>query len=383
METDVASMKRRLHVLVFPSWYPSPERPWASTFVRDMAEAVARLHDVTVLAPPSISAQPDAVENGVHTIRLPVESRTGRAATLLRLRALDRAMGRLEEQGRRPDLVHADTFAAGALAALACRRRRIPWVLTEHFSGVLAGSLSRWEAWIARYAYSRAARVFPVSPRLAQAILELEPNARCEVIPDVVAVEEFAAQPRPHPRGTRDRVLVVGVSKPKGIPTLLDAVRILAPRRPDLLVEIVGEGPERPSYEQMAHGLPVVFVGPLSRRDIALKMHEADIFAMPSTVECFGISAIEAICSGLPVVATTTHGSAEVIQKHGGIVVPPLDAAALADALSNVLDSPTAVSDEATQALKAWCGPEAVAHRYDDAYGRVLLEHHRTGLSSR
>jgi glycosyltransferase involved in cell wall biosynthesis len=67
----------------------------------------------------------------------------------------------------------------------------------------------------------------------------------------------------------------------------------------------------------------------------------ADVVGAPSLLEAFGIPAIEAGASGLPVVATTTGGFLDTIDPSTGILVPPGDVAALADALTALVGDPT------------------------------------------
>src|SRR5206468_3410755 len=89
------------------------------------------------------------------------------------------------------------------------------------------------------------------------------------------------------------------------------------------------------------HGQRVVFVGPVPNGDLPLFYSLADVLAAPSLLEAFGIPAIEAGASGVPVVASAVGGLLDtVVHERTGFVVPPGDAVALSDALDAVVGDP-------------------------------------------
>jgi glycosyltransferase involved in cell wall biosynthesis len=367
-------MPGRLHILVIPAWYPSPENPVAGIFVRDLARAVAIGNDVTVLAPTSSIAPPDNYEKGVRTLRLPPTRGIGRPARgYSQFHAISRAVSRLRKEGRPPDVVHAHVFAAGFFAVLVGRRWRLPVVVSEHHSDVVEGRLVGLDARVARSAYRYADLVCPVSPLLERSLLALEPRARCQVVPNVVDIDAFSL-PRPAagPTPRRHVLAVSSLSGYKGLRYLLDAIRLLAAERPGLTLTIIGEGPERATLESLAAGLPVAFLGTRSRAEIAARMSEADVFAMPSLVETFGIAAVEALAARLPVVVTSNCGVAELVAAHGGTVVPPADSGALRDALAVLLDRSDNLPPSATADLRGTYGHEAIRRRWLSIYDSLL-----------
>jgi glycosyltransferase involved in cell wall biosynthesis len=368
-------MPERLHIVVLPAWYPSPEDPVAGIFIRDQARAAAIRDDVTVLAPSNSLAPPDSWEDGVRTLRLPPPRGVGRPARgYSQFHAISHAVSRLRKEGRPPDVVHAHVFAAGFFAVLAGRRWRLPVVVSEHHSDIVEGRLIGVDARVARFAYRHADLVCPVSPLLERSLLTLEPRARCQVVPNVVDIEAFAASRRP-PAGREPKRHVLAVSSLrsyKGLCYLLDAVRLLAPERPGLTLTIIGEGPERARLQSLAAALPVTFLGNRSRAEIAARMSEADVFAMPSLVETFGIAAVEALAARLPVVVSTNCGVAELVAAHGGAVVPPADSGALRDALAMLLDRPNGLPPSTTDDLRSTYGRDAMSRRWGSIYDLLV-----------
>src|SRR5690606_38963996 len=144
----------------------------------------------------------------------------------------------------------------------------------------------------------------------------------------------------------------------KGLDTLLRAVSIVANRNPewrdDLRLGVVGgeaEGVADPSNAEMRRarrlraelGLAeqVAFVGAQSQETLPYFYSAADVLAMPSHYESFGLVALEAMASGIPVIASNVGGLSYTVQ-HGktGLLVPPRDPDCLAAALEHALANP-------------------------------------------
>ncbi len=150
--------------------------------------------------------------------------------------------------------------------------------------------------------------------------------------------------------GLREEPAVIGtvcrlVEPKKGLAVLLQAAARLRERAPalDFQLLIVGDGPAYGSLrawtEQSGLAPWVVFAG--MRRDVAGLLPLMEIFVLPSLYEGFGIAILEAMAAGRPVVATAVGGIPEVV-VHGetGLLVPPGDPVALADALHELLAHP-------------------------------------------
>ena len=158
-------------------------------------------------------------------------------------------------------------------------------------------------------------------------------------------------------------VLYVGrLSSEKGVHVLLEAFARVRDRHRDATCIVIGPdwGPERtvrPRHGELArldrdymahlrrlaapHGRRVVFVGAVPNRDLSLYHAVADVLAAPSLLEAFGIPAVEAGASGIPVVASAIGGLEDtVVAGKTGVIVPPGDVDELASALNDVLADP-------------------------------------------
>jgi phosphatidylinositol alpha-1,6-mannosyltransferase len=138
---------------------------------------------------------------------------------------------------------------------------------------------------------------------------------------------------------------VARLSPEKGLDVLLDAMSVLARSGSELRLVLAGDGPERSKLERQAVKLGIAerveFRGDVAHDLVPNVLRELDIFAMPSREEGFGVAAIEASATQLPVVASDTHGIPDAVQ-HGrtGLLVPPNDAGALAEAIARLSSDP-------------------------------------------
>jgi glycosyltransferase involved in cell wall biosynthesis len=139
-------------------------------------------------------------------------------------------------------------------------------------------------------------------------------------------------------------VLYVGrLRTRKAVAVLLEAMSVLARRRPDLRLVIAGDGEQGPALRRRA-ALPdlegrVEFAGPLDREQIAQWYRRVAVLCLPSTYEGFPVTIVEAMAAGLPVVATRVAGVPEAVEDGvTGVLVEPEDAEGLAAALDAVLE---------------------------------------------
>ena len=202
-----------------------------------------------------------------------------------------------------------------------------------------------------------------------------EPAAVFPAYVDLTSFVERPAVPLPE----RPRALFVGVlERYKGIDVLAEAWRRVAPTVPDAVLQLVGDGPSAPLVERLLADLPeqTEWVRRLSSDEVARALDEATTLVLPSRSEGLPRIVIESFCRGRPVVGTRAGGIPDIVGDGvSGLLVPPEDPAALADALAGVL------SDRALQARLAegaragaagWVQtPEEYADRVRDLVVRV------------
>ena len=220
----------------------------------------------------------------------------------------------------------------------------------------------------------------------ARAQLGLEQLA-IEVIPNFVDSSVFSPRPGdlrelfPQLAGwddaaRRPRVLVHGSSF-RSLKRVGDAVRALALVRQshNALLVLIGDGPERREVEalvaQLGLGAYVRFLGLMPR--VCELLARADLFLLPSRTESFGLAALEALASGVPVVASAVGGLPEVVRDGvSGLLVPPEQPSELARAIASLL------GDEARRSAMARAARADALERFApdpaiDRYERLLI----------
>jgi glycosyltransferase involved in cell wall biosynthesis len=135
----------------------------------------------------------------------------------------------------------------------------------------------------------------------------------------------------------------------KGHRYLIDACRILAERGRSVRCRLVGEGPDRAVLQRQVNEAQldgvVVFDGPKARTEVLDAMRRADMLVLPSVPTASGrreglpVVLMEAMASGLPVIATAISGIPELVRDRiSGLLVPPRDPRAIADAVEQLAD---------------------------------------------
>jgi glycosyltransferase involved in cell wall biosynthesis len=285
------------------------------------------------------------------------------------------------------ELVHAHVgYPEGVAAARAAARLGVPLILTEH--ATFLASLFAEPVVRDRYreAAMAAARVIAVSRMLADELLSTFPElgGRLVVIPNTVDVAAFGGG-APADRVPGELLWVGNRTETKGIATLLRAFAVVHERRPETVLRLIGRSfrPEHETgWQRLAGELGVApavrFEPPADRAGVAAAMRRADLFVHPSTRETFGVVAVEALASGLPVVASDSGGVTEVLGDDPdrlGALVPVADPAALAAAIIGALERRTSFDPASLRAhAEEGFGAARVARRIVELYEAVIAE---------
>ena len=193
------------------------------------------------------------------------------------------------------------------------------------------------------------------------------PGATVRVIHNGVATAEFA--PVVPAADASDVVFVGELRRLKGVDVLIDALGLLATGGQPVSATIVGSGPEGAAFQAQARGLAgVKFPGAMPAREAFAR---GRLLIVPSRAESLPYIVLEAAAAGLPMLATNVGGIPEIYGPHGGALLPPGDAASLADAIRAALADP-ATAQAAAQTLRervrADFGAEAMVQAVLAAY---------------
>jgi N-acetyl-alpha-D-glucosaminyl L-malate synthase BshA len=210
------------------------------------------------------------------------------------------------------------------------------------------------------------------------------PSERLEVIPNFIDPDTYSRAQYPCRKDALSlpgEKLVMHISNFRPVKRVRDVVRIfhrIQSAIPARLV-FVGDGPDRPEAAHLAEELGiqdrVVFLG--KQDSVAELLACADIFLLPSESESFGLSALEAMASGVPVIASAAGGLPEVIEDGiSGLLAPVGDVDGMAAAGIDILgDEPRwrRMSEAARQLAAERFGVDRVVPMYESYYEKVLM----------
>lgn len=267
------------------------------------------------------------------------------------------------------DLVHAHENKGAHLAHLGHRFGGRPYILTRRIAK--QPSASR----VTHDMYRRAARVVGVARTITDVIGTYEPAARTAVV--YSAISELPSDParvealRTGWSGKRVILNVAALNNyQKGQLHLIEAARLLRERFDDLHFVCCGGGPDEAMLREAAADLEnVEFAGFVN--NVGDYLAAADVFILPSLWEGLGTSTLDAMAAGLPCIASAVDGLPEIVRDgETGLLVPPADPVALADAIARVLGD-AEFSRRLALAGKAFAAdfrPSNMADRYLEIY---------------
>jgi glycosyltransferase involved in cell wall biosynthesis len=253
----------------------------------------------------------------------------------------------LMQESRRSDVLmsHGHVYVGSLYSAVAARRAHRPLVVIQHSPYVEYGAAvnlleTATDKSIGRFVLHSSERVVAVSEFTAAYVRSLAPNATIDIVRSGIDTDRFHAgsegSHRKRPRVTTVRRLVPR----NGVADLVNVWRgSRLGDRADLWIG--GAGPEMANIQALASGDPSIrLLGYVPEQDLPALYQDADLFVLPSrTGEGFGLVVLEAMASGLPVIATESGGVVDiVVEGVNGLLVPPHDGAALADAIAQLVD---------------------------------------------
>lgn len=313
----------------------------AQSYVRDLLAVARDEYDVTVAAYGEGPLRTAADELGVSFVPLrhvrralsPIHDPLG----LLELRRLFSSL--------RPDVVHLNSSKAGVLGRIAAAHARVPVrIFTAHgwafkATSGLAASMYLWADRAVRPLTTMVVCVSETERRagLAAGVCVAQ---RTVVIPNAVEVGPLPVRQSSR-TGPVEIVSVGRLADPKDFSTLIKAMARLSPGSAHL--RVLGDGPLRGSIEdeirQSGLSEVVELVGEVD--DVGPYLLDADIFVLSSRSEGMPLSVLEAMASGLPVVASHVGGLAEVVvEEETGFLTTPREPGEIADRLARLIADP-------------------------------------------
>ena len=260
---------------------------------------------------------------------------------------------RVEKHWGKPDVLHSHFYFMGAIAAQLPALSGVPLVHTEHSSKLNKplDAISSLDKKLTQKAFAAASVITAVSTAYAS-VLAQNFAVRAQVLPNVVALSpsgtfslsvnntSTSSVTEGEPITPFTWVSVGRLIQPKGFDTLLEAFAQTLKEDANQQLQIVGDGPYRGALQTKIQQLhltdKVKLLGAMPRNKVQECLANAHAFVLLSESETFGVSYIEAMAMGLPVVATNCGGPSDFVNATNGCLVPVGDAAKASDAMCKI-----------------------------------------------
>ena len=364
-----------MKLLVLADIYPSKENPVSGVFVKEQVEQLKMHHDIRVMVigrrfvRVGSRAFPKYMfsnlmgriegrknkEDGQEIIRIeyPVFVITGRPLHIFNgISAYLAVFSKLNEMGFRPDLIYAHkSFPAGYAGWKIKSKTNVP-VVTMEFQGPFSSYFDE------PYLGDRVVSTINNVDRTVYIEFQLKEIMSCGVKRERLGVAHYGIDTdkffldregvkrrKGETARGRFKLLVVGrVEEKKGIRYLLEAIQILKKEFPHIHLSIAGpvdKGGEEilDSIRKMRLEDNIHYKGICPNSELPLLINAHDILVSASLFETFGITLLEAMACGKPVVATKSGGPAETVNDKVGVLVEKANPQALADGIRHVMEN--------------------------------------------
>ncbi len=360
-----------MRVLVVTPWFPSEGHPSAGIFNLRDAELISKDHQVRVvhLIRPDWYINSIRHSTGIEIIQVPF--------ALNKPRSWNKAVKVLRAEISAAQLLH--TMAFPALLPISVLRVRVPWVHTEHWSGVgpaargISGTIGR----ILKPILKKPDEVVAVSRWLAKNLQNVT-RRRPTVISNAVQAPLTELVSRDHNFGEAIKAVAVGgLISGKGPIEAVEAVAILRGRGINVSLRWVGTGALLKAVMKRAKELGVSehieLSGELERESVHRVLSESSLFLLPTSGETFGVAIAEALMHGLPVVVSGEGGHSEFLPRFASRIVHERTGASLADAVQELASDPRLWSTEeiATYAREIF-SEDKRRNQYRTVYSRAV-----------
>lgn len=230
------------------------------------------------------------------------------------------------------DIVHINTICSprGMMRDLICSFicRKVPIILQCHCN------VKDWlgRSWISlallRKLTARAEKILVLNQQSQKTIFDLT-GRECDIVPNFLKCESTSKRTIIH-KGIKRVVFVGRVRITKGIREILKVAILLSN------IQFVIIGPIDDRVNELEKPDNVEFLGEKSSDEVADELSCSDVFLLPSYSEGFSVALLEAMYAGLPVIATDVGANADMLERHGGIIIPVKNHQAIVDAINQM-----------------------------------------------
>lgn len=379
-----------MHIMFIPSWYSNARNKVHGSFFKEQAlelqkagmkitVAYNEVWPLTLLG--KIHEKKGInfnVEDGLRTYRYKNYNFLPKNPLMFKIfnKRMEKLYNEIVKNEGPIDIIHAQSSLWGGIsAAYIAEKYNIPLVITEH-SSVERGPYVK-EGYIPyiKNSYRKAKKVITVGNGLKKEIANLSGRSDIEVIGNLVDLSIFNIKEKEK----IEKFIFFSLAfleGEKGFDTLIKAFSKKFKGK-EATLYIGGDGSQRKWLEGIAeeNGVKdqVVFLGALSRNEVAQWMNKCDCFVLPSRYETFGVVYIEALASGKPVIGALNGGAEDIINDINGYLVPVDNIDELSEKMLLVYNNIDNFNNEKirTDCLNRF-SPEVIINKIISVYNKIL-----------
>lgn len=375
-----------MKVLIIPSWYVTEDKPNNGIFFKEQAEALQSAGLNVTVAYADLRFNLHGLRHGIYrdySANVPTYINRKRTLTPFWERGrwpqiskmLDELYDRVCMESGRPDIIHLHSCRIGVEALELCRKHNTPLVYTEHFSGV-TNNVNKDLLYQFQKTLDGCTVPIAVSRDLRAHMVGQRPDTL--LIPNLVDTSAFKINPNVTPMGGFVFASVGNLVPIKGYDVLIRAFARALPLMYGARLLIAGAGEQEQALKELIEQLnvqdSVQLVGFLPRK-LAPKFYSTcDCFVCSSFSETFGVTLIEALSCGKPVISTRCGGPEDIIKnKKNGLLVKPGDIPEIAKALifmskNAAIFNPFSMREDCVKRF----GKDYICQRIVQVYGYIL-----------
>lgn len=322
-----------MHILILPSWYINSYTPLGGIFFKEQAEALAKHgNKVGLIAIDEINVRiiykqkkldiykKDFILNGVSstTVLYPAIPKLHTIRRVFKLMIFKKIFKEYIEKNGLPDIVHLHSFMNGEFAMYLKEVYKVPYIVTEHFSGFARNIISTKQLQFAQKVFQNSSYNIAVSNEFAT-LLNKKFDVNFLYLPNIVNTGFFEPKNRKN-SNIFQFINIAFLGKNKNQDMLVKSFAQVFKNQDNVELIIVGDGVEYDNLNRLIKELRVekqiTLYGRADREEIKKLLQNSDVFVLSSQYETFGVVVIEAMACGLPVVATKCGGPESIITEE-------------------------------------------------------------------
>ena len=379
-----------MHIMFIPSWYSNVRNKVHGSFFKEQASELQKAGVKVTVAynevwPLTMIGKIHEekglnynIEDGLKTYRYKNYNYIPKNALMFKVfnKRMEKLYKEIVKKEGPIDIIHAQSSLWGGIsAAYISEKYNIPLVITEHSSVERGPYVKNSYVPFIRDSYKKAKKVITVGNGLKNEIQALSGRNDIEVIGNLVDLSKFTIKKRIQ----NEKFIFFSLAfleGEKGFDTLIKAFAKKFKDK-EAMLYIGGDGSQRAWLEALAqeNGVKkqIIFLGALSRDDVAKWMNKCDCFVLPSRYETFGVVYIEALASGRPVIGALNGGAEDIINNLNGYLVPIDDIDKLAEKMLELYKKIDSYNEEEIRSdcLKRF-SPEDIVNKIISVYKEVL-----------